>query len=298
MATHKIDELFRSVKTLPSIPVVVQKIFASINNPNIGAKQLAEMITADQTLTTRVLKLANSSFFSLRGKIQNIHNAVTMLGFSTIRQICLGVSVCSKFKNLKANTDFTGTSFWIHSIAVATIARAISKSATKLEPDVCYTVGLIHDIGKLLLVEHHRDRFAEALSKSKAESIPLQDAEREIFGVDHAEIGGWLFRKWNLPHETRRPVKNHHTIDTDMVSPISQDALTGVLYFANQLAHHMRLGNSGNLDLSLEPHKFKKFFGMDFEEMKIDRIRLEQEVQITLEILGIGENAVAATGLV
>ncbi|MBN2072179.1 MAG: HDOD domain-containing protein [Candidatus Krumholzibacteriota bacterium] len=283
----QIDELFKNVKTLPTLPVVVQKIFASINDPKVGAKQLAEIITSDQSLTARVLKLVNSSFFGLRGKVQNINNAVTMLGFSTIRQICLGSSICGKFRNLGAGHGFSDSGFWAHSIGTATISKKLSIDTIKIESDICYTIGLIHDIGKLLLLEHHSERYLQALDMSRSKNIPLQEAETAIFGTDHAEIGNWLFRKWNLPRESRRAVKNHHSARVEMISPVSPDALTALIYFSNQLAHHFSLGSSGNADFSFDDAEFRKFFGISLADKGIDSARLKEEVAISLEVLGI-----------
>jgi putative nucleotidyltransferase with HDIG domain len=287
MKRVRAEKLFQNVKTLPSLPSVVQKIFASINDSRVGAKQLGEIVTTDQSLTTRVLKLVNSSYFSLRGNIQNVHHAVTMLGFSTIRQLCLGVSIINQFNNIKEIKDFSGESFWKHSIAVSILAREISKTATNLEPDVCYTVGLIHDIGKLLFIEHHSGSYMEVLRKAQRESMPLEEAETETFDIDHTDVANWIFRKWNLSRDIRSAVRNHHSADTDRISPISPEALTGVVYFANQLAHYLNMGNSGNPSTHLEEEKFKKFFGTSFDDMDIDITRLEEEVHISLEILGI-----------
>ncbi len=285
--TNVVDELFKNVKTLPTLPVVVQKIFASINDPKVGAKQLAEIIASDQTLTARVLKLVNSSFFGMKGKVQNIYNAVTMLGFSTIRQICLGASICGKFQNVTDAANFSGPAFWEHSIATATIAKEISKKTIKIEPDICYTLGLLHDIGKLLLLENQKERFFEALAMAKKDNIHLHEAEAKIFEVDHAEIGNWLLRKWNLPRDSRRAVKNHHSARTEMISPASPDALTAVVYFANQIAHVYELGQSGNMNVELEEANFKKFFGVAFNDVKLDQVRIREEVGISLEILGV-----------
>lgn len=291
--TNKVDELFRNVKSLPTLPIVVQKIFASINDPKVGARQLAEIITSDQTLTVRVLKLVNSSFFGLRGKVQNIHHAVTMLGFSTIRQICLGASICGKFQHVTGTDDFSGAGFWEHSIGAAVLAKEISKNAVKIEGDICYTIGLIHDIGKLLLVEHHTDKFMDAILRAKRENKSLDQVEVEVFGVDHAEVGNWLFRKWNLPRDSRRAVKNHHSARIEMISPVSPDALTGIVFFANQIAHHMNLGASGDTNTVFDEENFRKFFGISFADVNLDTPRIREEVAISMEILGVTQGASA-----
>ena len=291
MIDTKVDKLFKTVKTLPTLPPVVQKVLASINDPKVGAKQLAEIITSDQAITTRVLKLVNSSFFGLRGKVSNIHHAVTLLGFSTIRQILLGVSICKNFKGLNVLDKFSGESFWMHSIATAILARHLSKIGTKVEPDIAYTVGLIHDIGKLLLLEHHEERFVKALLKAKGENKPLHEAEKEIFEVSHADVGNWLFKKWNLPRDARRSVKNHHTLVVDSITPVSEDALTAVIFFSNNIAKKFNIGNSGNEVIEMDDSNFKKFFGLSIEEANLDPVRLQEEVLLYLEILGVAEGA-------
>jgi putative nucleotidyltransferase with HDIG domain len=288
---NRIEELFANANTLPTLPAVVQKIFTSINDPNVGARQLADIVTSDQTLTAKVLKLVNSSFFGLRGKVQNISHAVTMLGFSTLRQLCLGVSIYGQFRGLETPNGFSGQAFWMHSISTAVLARELAKTALKIEPDICYTIGLVHDVGKLLFIKHHKDLFLEALRKAEKEQIPLYQAEKQVTGADHAEIGNWIFHKWNLPRDSRRAVKAHHSANMNMISPAAAEALTGVIYFANQLSHHLELGNSGNPACVLEKDKFKKFFGVEFGKMNIDRVRIEEEALISLELLGISGTA-------
>ncbi len=284
----KVDSIFKHVKTLPSLPPVVQKIFASINDPHIGAKQIADIISKDQSLTARVLKLVNSSFFGLRERVQNIYHAVTMLGFSTIRQICLGISICSKFDNIDTSAGFSGESFWAHSIAASILARETSKKVTDLEPDACYTIGLVHDVGKLLLLEHHRDRYLRAIAVANERGIPLNEAEEAEFGLDHTDVGSWLFHKWNLPRDARRAVKNHHSAVIESITPVSGDALTAIIYFANQLCYQMDIGNAGNVKIDMDPAKFKGFFGREIGELGLDRVRIEEEVQISMELLGLG----------
>ncbi|MCD6379370.1 HDOD domain-containing protein, partial [bacterium] len=263
--------------------------FASINDPKVGARQLAEIITNDQTLTTKVLKLVNSSFFGLRGKVKNIHHAVTMLGFSTLRQLCLGVSICNSFKNMNSSIGITGESFWEHSISTAIIAKKLASENIDIDPDICYTVGLIHDIGKMLLLEYHIEPYMEALKKAKNENVPLCEAEISVLEVDHPAVANWLFRKWKLPRDIRRAAKNHHSIDPDNISLISEDVLTGIIYFANELSHHYKIGDSGNHTTHLEEQKFKKFFGMSVDEMAIDKVEIEEETQISIEVLGLRE---------
>ncbi|MBD3179026.1 MAG: HDOD domain-containing protein [Candidatus Latescibacteria bacterium] len=289
---HKVKKMFRNADNLPSLPIVVQKIFASINDPSVGAKELARIVTNDQALASKVLKLVNSSFFGLRGKIQNIHHAVTMLGFSTLRQLCLGVSLTKYFNNLKSTAGLTGEEFWLHSISTAILSNRLAKvSSVEADQDVCYTVGLIHDIGKLLLLQYHRDRYVEALKKARDENIPLVQAEVDIFEVDHCAVGSWLYRNWKLPRETRRAVKSHHNINPDEISPVSEDALTGVVYFANLISHHFEIGNSGNPVSEFDEEKFRTFFGESLEEMEIDRVKIEEETMISLEILGLTDSA-------
>jgi len=293
---HIVKKMFKNADNLPSLPVVVQKIFASINDSSVGARELAGIVTNDQTLASKVLKLVNSSFFGLRGKIQNIHHAVTMLGFSTLRQLCLGVSITKYFSNLKAAAGMSGEDFWLHSISTAVLANRLSKTNVEVDQDICYTVGLIHDIGKLLFLQYYRDQYIEALRKARDEDIPLHQAETDIFEVDHSAVGSWLFRNWKLPRETRRAVKNHHRINTNEITPVSEEALTGVLYFANQLAHHFEIGKSGNPVSEFEEEKFKKFFGGSLEDMEIDRVRIEEESMMSLEILGLTADAKETVG--
>jgi putative nucleotidyltransferase with HDIG domain len=267
----------------------MQKVLASMNDPDVGTRQIGEIITSDQALTTCVLKHVNSSYFGLRVKISNIYNAVTMLGFSSIRQICLSVSICGKFKKLQNSKAFSAASFWKHSLAAAILARDTSKKGVEVEPDVAYTAGLIHDIGKLLLLEHHEERFLQALSKAKSESLPMHETEKSVFEFNHADVGNWLFSKWKLSPELKRSAKIHHSADLINMTPVSPEALAGVVFFANQLAHRFGYGGSGGTEPVLDEEGFVRFFGIGTEEMGIDATRLDDEIRTSLDALGIQE---------
>lgn len=196
-------------KDLPTIPVVLTRILAVVDGEYSSARDLVEVVERDQALTSRVLKLANSALFGLSRKVATVPRAVVLVGFSTVRNLALGVKVWDALATGGRQRGQVET-LWRHSALVAAAAKLIASRVRGCNPDVSFTSGLLHDVGKLVLSLKLGVRYW-SLVEAAADGIQVPTIERAHLQLDHAEVGGWLAEAWRLPPEIVGAIRDHHT---------------------------------------------------------------------------------------
>lgn len=229
-----------AVLSLPPLPEAAQRILQLARDPDVDFRQIVDVISVDQTLTARVLRVANSAMYGPTRDIDTIRQATVFLGRETIIQLSLGVSVL----NLKVSYDdfeeFSASAFWQHSIAVAIAASHLAQEVN-VNPEEAFIAGLMHDIGKLVLIEHFGERYAKIFGFAGQGGRPLHQIEYDLIGVDHAVVGQALCQHWKLPPLLAQAVTGHHTPHAEAVG-----LLPAVVQSANAFAKAVGLGVGGN----------------------------------------------------
>jgi putative nucleotidyltransferase with HDIG domain len=246
-------------KDLPTLPDVVARVMQIVSNPLTTAEDLNQVISLDQALTFKVLRLANSAYYGFPKEITHITQAVMILGFNTIRNLALSVSV---HKMLFADRDkglFNYRDFWKHCVAVGVCARILSRRIGYKNEENAFTAGLLHDIGKSLLERMDHAGFMGAIEASQQRQIPLWQAEQELLGVDHAAVGGRLAEIWNLPSDLRGAIELQHRPGEDGVP----DPLVAAVHAANQLCRELGLGTDGDFGPTLIDPAVEKLLRLD-----------------------------------
>lgn len=192
-------------RNLPTIPTVLAKILAIVGSDSASTRQLVEVIEKDQTLTAKLLRLANGAFFGQSRRVSTVPRAILLLGFSTVRNLALGVKVWDAL-GTGVSTDKLER-LWEHSVIVALCARTLAGRLHACDPDEAFTSGLLHDIGRLVIASRFRAQYWQ-LAGPGVEPSPAD--EQGAFGVDHAEVGGWLLEAWRLPTTVVESVRLHH----------------------------------------------------------------------------------------
>jgi len=195
-------------------------------------------------MCARVLKMANSAFYSQSRRVSSIGDAVVILGFDEIVQLMLATTVFKSFgpTGLGSRLDLHG--LWKHSMAAAVTSKMIAEETGRTEEsNLAYTAGLLHDIGKLVLANYFRDEYIPVFEKLESEGLFLHEAEMLILGFTHGDVGGWLFGKWNFPERIIDIVTSHHE-DTRVKQQTDEEFL-GVR-LANILCNLWQIGDSGN----------------------------------------------------
>lgn len=229
-------------KDLPTLPDVVARVMQIVSNPLTTAEDLNQVISLDQALTFKVLRLANSAYYGFPKEITHITQAVTILGFNTIRNLALSVSVHKMLFTDKDKSLFSYRDFWKHCVAVGVCARILARRLGYKSEENAFTAGLLHDIGKSLLERADHGAFMGAIEASRSRSLPLWQMEQELLGVDHAALGGHLAEIWNLPSELRNAIEMQHR-PSEFGPP---DPLVAAVHAANQICRELGLGMDGD----------------------------------------------------
>jgi putative nucleotidyltransferase with HDIG domain len=262
------------LEDLPTLPSVVIRVMETVNNPATSAADIKELISADQALTAKILRLVNSSYYGFPGKITTITHAVVILGFSTIRNLAISLGVANGFGPSSKIAALDGEEFWSHCVAVAYASALIArrKNATNRVLEEVFIGGLLHDIGKLFLDKYFPNQYNSALQIAQTHSISIREAEIEALGVDHTAIGKKVGEKWNLPPATVSMIAMHH--DPGLVETHFDSIY--IIHAADCLARNLKLGNAGD---SLEPvlspevEEWLKFSPAIWETLELDTIK-------------------------
>lgn len=211
--TEQIRHLAGRVAGLPALPLIASRLLEAVDDPQTSAAEMAALISSDPALATRLLKLANSAFYGFPRRIGTVNLAIVVLGFETVRDLCLSVIIADCFFQAGDDVPFEMEDFWRHSLAAAIGARMIYRLCDAAHPGEGFIAGLVHDVGKLFLARYFPKEYAEVLSKVKEDGLALLQAEKEVFSVTHCVAGAWLLDEWNLPPWLVSATNNHHRND-------------------------------------------------------------------------------------
>ena len=198
------------VENLPTLPVIVHQIQKLIENPNSNMSQIALIITRDQSIAARIVRLVNSAFYGLGNKISSIQQAIKLLGLNTVKNLVIGVSVVKTFEGVGNASLFDREKFWLHSFGCATGARLIARKLNRDEPDDYFMAGLLHDIGILVLDQFFHDEFITVVQQTVRTKIEFVKVEQYVLGATHCEIGKLMASKWRLPDFLATAIHHHH----------------------------------------------------------------------------------------
>jgi len=233
MATITPADLIKDIGGLVTLPDVYLKINRLVDDPNTNSADIAKAVSQDPSFTVRLLRVANSSLYGFSSKIDSVPKAVTIIGTAQVRSLALSMSVASSFAGLP-NELVSMDNFWRHSLLCALAARHLAREARRCDPDALFTAGLLHDIGELVIFNRLPDQAREALELvlDSQDEMPIFQAEHEVMGFDHAEVGGELARQWQLPPLLEECIAHHHAIANAKSHPRE----TALIHLANIIA--------------------------------------------------------------
>lgn len=226
-ATDK-KAILEKLHQLPVIPSVVREVMSSFRDANAGSATMARKIEIDQGLSARVLRVANSSFYGLSREVGSIQDAVTVLGFDTVRSLVVSAGFTHAFP-ASADSLFDRHAYWIRSFKVASYTEALAQCLGGVR-QLSFTSGLFHDVGQLVLSICIPEKFADILAQQKASGLNLIKVEQAVLGFDHAEIGAEMAKRWNFPPEIEHAINFWHVPEHEPFEPIS-----GMVYVAASL---------------------------------------------------------------
>ena len=280
------SELLARVQEIPTLPAVAMRVNELINDPTSSSADIAEVLKKDQVLTAKILRLVNSSYYAIPGGVSDVQRALAFLGFNTLAQLVLGISVFSVFKNIDVE-DFSMPEFWKHALATAICAESIAKKLKYPKPDEAFTCGLLHDIGKLVLNEVDPARLASIVRETKRRNCSFVDIEREGDLPGHSFLGEVIATKWGLPQIIRLAIHYHHFDVSKMASILgSAKPLIQMVRLANTIVVKNKIGNSGDWsDGEVTPDMILPL-GLNASDVAAIEIQLGQDMERAGALLG------------
>jgi putative nucleotidyltransferase with HDIG domain len=232
------------VTTLPPAPMLVSELLTLFREPDCDVDQVVELISYEPSLTAQVLRYGNSAFYAGEQPPGDIFDAVSRMGFYQV--YCLVVSLfgarTKAMDGVESGVNVNG--LWRHSVAVAVSASVVAEESGQTKA-VAFTAGLLHDIGKLVLASAEREPYATLIQRARDERLLLSALERSTFIIDHAELGGELMHRWNLPADVVAAVRYHHELE----AAAPYDQLTAAVRIGDVIGHQLFEEDLANTDL-------------------------------------------------
>lgn len=230
----ELKKIIMDTKTLPTLPGVINKLNALSNDDKSSVQEMARIVSADQVLSARILRLANSPSYGFY-RVSTISNAMILLGVNVVKSLALSSSI---FEIMEKNS----VGLWEHSLGTATAAGIIARKLALPEVEEITTAGLLHDIGKVIIGLKCAEQMPEIRRRIKLDQMYTSEAEREVLDTDHAEVGGWLSKSWFLPDKLSEPIACHHNVKASEDHRIK----SSVVHLADILIKASGFGDSGD----------------------------------------------------
>ncbi|MCD6216397.1 HDOD domain-containing protein [bacterium] len=279
--TQKID--FSKLRDVPPLPIVVTRAIQVINDPDSSAKELTDLIIHDQVLAAKILKVANSAYYGLPSKISNLNRAITLIGFDEVKRMIAPILLFNTFKNFQNNEYFSSRDFWIHSLAVADACEIlVEKINQPQDAGEARVVGLLHDVGRLVLVGVLQFHFNKVMKKVSM-GVDVLKAEEGILGMDHARIGAKITESWNLPESVVNIIKYHH----DPENAGKHSNLAEVVCMADYLANELNIKSLVIGETHDVPDYIRDRFIHEEDDLDIILAKLESEVEKAKTLVAI-----------
>ena len=238
------DRILKSTGDLPPMPHVAAEVMEKLGSDRTTPEDLNRVISQDQGLAARVLRIANSSFYSASSKIKTLSHAIAFVGFNAIRSIVIAAAVRDLYPAFGRHEQL----LWEHSVGTGLAARLLARKARFESPEQAFLAGLLHDIGKTVLLLKQRERMARVMDKVRASSAPsFLEFEAEEFGFDHGVLGQLVARRWKLGAGIEEAIGAHHAPD----EATEESSLAHLTSLANSMCHRAGIGPCAQPGLDL-----------------------------------------------
>ncbi len=230
----EIRNIIMNASSLPTLPGIISKLNALSENDKSSVQEMSRLVSSDQVLSARILKLANSPSYGFY-RVSTISNAMILLGVNVVKSLALSSSI---FEIMEKNS----VGLWEHSLGAGVAANIIARRLKLPECEEISTAALLHDIGKVIIRLNFGDDYRQLLELIEKKEIPMLEAERGLLGTDHTEVGAWLAKGWFLPDKLVEPIACHHNV----AAATSQQSKAAVVHFADILVKASGFGFSGD----------------------------------------------------
>ncbi len=276
--------VIEKIKKLPVLPQVTLRLSERMQSPTATLAEIASLIQTDAGLSSKILKLANSSYYSIPGGVSDISKALQYLGFTTIAQMILTSSVLQSFKAIGLHS-FSLEEFWKHSFAVGLLSEIASRSLQLECAKIAFIGGLLHDIGKLILLEIAPDHLGEILHHAQEFKLSFVHAEQALNKTHHTRLGVYLVEHWNLP-KAISPFIEHHHDDFLSTESSKMNFDRALIAWANHWAHAKEIGHSGDYSPQLDHEAIEQELSQSLGLTAKQLDQIEKKFQLEYEKAG------------
>jgi len=279
-----LENILSEVKNLPTLPTVYSTLSEAVDDPKTSANKLSKIISSDQTSAFKVLQVANSPFYGFRGRIDTISQAIIYLGFTEVKNIVFALSVINVFSKDKILQDLRPVDLWAHSIGVGIITRAIGHELGEKKLENFFLSGILHDIGKIVLLEFAHSEYSKVLDLVKTNNCLIKEAENEIFGFDHGKLGYIIAEKWKLPQSIQETILQHNmeTFGSD------DEVLIASVHVADIVARILELGYPGDNLIPKPNPAVWEILNLSNEFFPYIRSSVEEDYKQTIHTMLVG----------
>ena len=227
---------------IPTLPAIMTRVLYVLEDEHSSADDITAILSSDPVITARVLRLANSAFYGSRFQIDSIHRAVVTVGFEAVKQLTLATTVLQSFSPCTQHC-LESEDFWMHALGSAKAAQLLAFSTRHISmPEACFTAGLLHDLGKLMLSISLGPEYGEVMRRAAEEPCSLRAMERRLLQTDHAEVGAWLMQQWGFPALIVSAVQHAYTAEW-YTGPFQKEVL--IVSIASDMARLAGFGHAG-----------------------------------------------------
>ena len=279
-----IDAILEAIDKLPPFPAVVTQALAVIDDPESSAVDVVKVVQYDQAITANVLKVCNSAYFGLPRKVGSLREAVVLLGGKQLKEIILTGTVVKFYSSVMEGYALSKKELWKHAVSTAIISTIISEKVKEAEKALVFTAGLLHDVGKTILSSVVEEYFEQMFALVAEDGLSFTEAEEEILGIDHAEVGARMGRMWGFPEEIVQAIKYHHAPQKAR----QDDAVTHTVHLANIICLMMGIG-VGRQGLAIKGRKeVLEQHGLKNEDVQIIMASFYEEYRKVQDVLDLG----------
>lgn len=262
MAT--IESLIEDIDQLNPVSNVAGKVMALLDNPDCGMSDLADIIRYEPALTANVLKLANSAYFGLPGKIEDAKQAIIYLGMTRVVELVLLVCCSEPFNGAHDGYGLSRGELWKSAVSASILANDLSDIKGSKQSNLCFIGALLRDIGKVVMDKHVLSVKEQILSRVKTQAITFMAAERQIMGYDHTQVGAIIAKKWHFPTALQCILRYYHT-------PIEAKGCfmeASIVHLADSLCRKMEIGLGVDDPFYLEDDRVGRSLGLNESEIQ------------------------------
>lgn len=278
-----IEDILQSISELPPFPMVIQRTLQLIDDPQSSAQDVVDVIQYDQSITMDVLRLCNSAYFGLRRDVHSLREALVMIGFNQLLEIILSREGARLYGKPCTGYDLSQGELWRHSVACALLSKIIAKRLNKETSPAHFTAALLHDIGKMVLSNFLKDYLEEIRDLTQKKQLSFVEAEREVLGIDHAELGGKITEQWGFPKVIVSAVWYHHTPFLTQ----ENHEMVQLIYMCDMVA--LMTGIGGGVD-GLSYHGYGevlKQYNLKEKDIEKFMVQLDDRFHLVEEILNV-----------